>query len=276
MVPGVLVVLSFILVAQTGLSQAQCIPPCDLEAQYLASCSNNTDVNDTTCMKAWDAFLAAFDGKTPSVVTQADYNSYYQVLSIMVTRNQALFWSGTYALAEGISLTDPTICSSFTEPSAAPVNGLGPHVCWCGNTSMAGVDCMNVCNGNPRTQFWASFSTMLGQRAEGVVFWLAWGERENGTYQNGSFFALYEFPSLNSSRVSKLVVLVVHHEGMGESCGEGSLNTLKTLSVAKFGASGYTCYDVIGNVSSMDMDVVQEIVNTINMEQQSCEYTRST
>ena len=276
MVPGVLVVLSFLLVAQTGLSQAQCMSPCDLEAQYLTSCSNNTAVNDTTCMSAWDAFLAAFDGKTPSAVMQADYNSYYQVLPVMVTRNQALFWSGTSPLAEGISLMNRTICSSFTEPSAASVHGMG-DVCWCGNASMPGVvDCVNPCNGNPKTQFWASFSTMLGQRAEGVVFWLAWGERENGTYQNGSFFARYEFPSLSSSRVSKLVVLVVHHEGMGESCGEGSLITLEALSVAKFGASGYTCYDVIGNVSIMDMGVVQEIVDTINMEQQSCEYTRST
>ena len=274
MVPGVLVVLSFLLVTQTGLSQAQCTPPCDLEARYLTSCSNNTAVNDTTCMRAWDAFLAAFAGKEPVNVTQMDYAEYYLVLPIMVTRNQALFWSGTFPLAEGISLMDPTICSSFTEPSAASVNGLGPAVCWCGSPSLSGVDCANPCNGNPGTQFWASFSTKLGQRAEGVVFWLAWGERPGGTYQSSSFFALYEFPSLASPRVSKLVVLDVHNEGVGESCGEGSLVTLETLSVAKFGASGYTCYDVIGNASLMDMEVVKEIVDTIHMEQLiSCECT---
>ena len=94
------------------------------------------------------------------------------------------------------------------------------------------------------------------------------------TYQSSSFFALYEFPSLASPRVSKLVVLDVHNEGVGESCGEGSLVTLETLSVAKFGASGYTCYDVIGNASLMDMEVVKEIVDTIHMEQLlSCECT---
>ena len=270
MVQGVFVSFSFLLVVQTGLSQAQ-RPPCDLEARYLASCNVNTAVSSTTCMQAWTAFLAAFDGKTPSVVTQADYNSYYQVLPIMVTRNQALFWSGTSALAEGISLMDPTICSSFTEPSAASVNGMG-DVCWCGSSRSPGVDCVNVCNCNPRTQFWASFSTMLGQRAEGVVFWLAWGEGPGGTYQSDSFFARYEFSSLSSFRVSKLVVLDVHREGIGESCGEGSLVTLETLSVAKFGASGYTCYDVIGSASIMDREVVSEIVDIIHLEQ-NCECT---
>ena len=267
---GLLIVLSFLLVAQISLSQAQAVPPCNLEELYLVSCSNNTDVNDITCTSAWDAFLAAFENKAPSAVMQMDYNGYYQVLPIMVARNQALFWSGTGSLAEGISLMDPTICSSFTEPSAASVNGLGADVTWCGNETMPGVDCVNPCDGNPGTQFWASFSDLLGMRAEGVVFWLAWGERPGGTYKDTSFFALYEFPALEFPRVSKLVVLDVHQEGVGESCGNGSLGTLEAMSVDKFGASGYTCYDVIGNASIMDMEVVMEIVDIIHMEQ-NCE-----
>ena len=273
MVQGVLVVLvSFLLVAPIGLSQAQCTSPCDLEARYLESCRSNTAINRTTCMRAWNAFLSAISGKDPSTVTQMDYDSYYQVLPIMVARNQALFWSGTFSLAEGISLMDPTICSSFTEPSAASVNGLGADVCWCGRSGTDGVDCVNVCNGNPGFQFWASFSAMLGMRAEGVAFWLAWGERPGGTYQNTSFFALYELPYLQPPRVSRLVVLDVHNEGVGESCGEGTLGSLETLSVERFGASGYACYDVIGNASVMDMEVVRNVVDIIHMEQ-GCEST---
>ena len=272
MVRAIFVVLSFLLVAQIRMSQAQCTPPCDLEYRYLESCRNNTAVSSTTCMRAWNAFLSAFNGTDPSNVTQMDYDSYYQVLPIMVARNQALFWSKTPALAKGISLTDPTICSSFTEPSAASVNGLGEYMCWCGNASMDGVDCVNVCNGKPGFQFWASFSAMLGMRAEGVAFWLALGERPNGTYQNTSFFAEYEFRYLQPPRVSRLVVLNVHNEGVGESCGNGTLGTLETLSVERFGASGYVCHDVIGNASFMDMDVVMEVVDIIHMEQ-SCECT---
>ena len=273
MLQGLFIALYFLLVAQISLSQAQATPPCDLEARYLTSCRDNTDVSDATCMSAWNAFLAAWQNKAPSAVMQMDYNGYYQVLPIMVARNQALFWSGTGSLAQGISLMDPTICTSFTEPSAASVNGLG-NVTWCGSASMSGVDCVNPCDGNPVTQFWASFSTMLGMRAEGVVFWLAWGERPNGTYQAGNFFGLYEFPNLQPPRVSRLVVFDVHQEGVGESCGEGSLGTLETLSVAKFGASGYMCYDVIGSASTMDMAVVMRIVDIIHTEQ-NCECSSS-
>ena len=273
MVRAIFVVLSFLLVAQIGLSLKNCTPPCDLEDRYLESCENNATVNSTTCTRAWNAFLSAFSRQDPENVTQMDYNGYYRVLPIMVARNQALFWSGTRALAEGISSSmNRTICSSFTEPSAASVNGLGPDVCWCGNTSTDGVDCVNVCNGEPETRFWESFSAMLGMRAEGVAFWLASGERDNITYRNTSFFAVYEFPYLQPPRVSRLVVLNVHNEGVGENCGEGTLVTLQTRSEDMFGASGYMCYDVIGSASVMDMDVVMKVVDIIRMEQ-SCECT---
>ena len=243
------------------------MPPCDLEALYLASC-RNVSVNTTTCMRAWKDFLSAFSGKDPSKVNQTDYNSYFKVLPIAVVRNHALFWSGTFALAQGISRLDPSICSSFTEPSAASVSGVGEdNECWCGNLTTPGVDCTNECNGAPVTQFWVSFSTMLGQMAKGVVFWLASGERENGTYQNNSFFAVNEFSALESPRVSRLVTLNVHNRGEGESCGEGTLRILEAQSEAKFGASGYMCYDVYGNASLMDMAVVRNIVNIIHTEQ---------
>ena len=267
MVRGVLVVFSFFLTTQTGLSQSLCMPPCDLEDLYLASCKN-VNVSSTTCTEAWNAFLSAFSRKDPSTINQTDYNSYFQVLPILVARNQALFWSGTFPLAQGISRIDPSICSSFTELSAASINGIETEKqCWCGNLTTPGVDCANECNGVPVTQFWVSFSTMLGQRAEGVVFWLAWGERPNGTYQNTSFFAEYEFPALESPRVSRLVILNVHNRGVGESCGNGTLRVLEALSEAKFGAGGYMCYDVFGNASFMDMAVVRNIVDIIHMEQ---------
>ena len=269
MVRGVLVVLSFFLATQTGLSQWSCMPPCNLEDLYLASC-RNVNVSRTTCMRAWNSFLSAFSERNPSTVRPTNYASYFQVLPILVARNQALFWSATFPLAQGISRLDPSICSSFTEPSATSVSGVGEdNECWCGNANTPGVDCANECNGVPVTQFWVSFSTMLGQRAEGVVFWLAWGERPNGTYQNTSFFAENEFSALEYPRVSRLVVLNVHNRGVGESCGEGTLGVLEALSEAKFGAGGYMCYDVFGNASFMDMAVVRNIVNIIHMEQSS-------
>ena len=270
MVRGVLVVLSFFLATQTGLSQMSqnsCTPPCALEDLYLESCSN-VNVSSTTCTEAWEAFLSAFSERDPSTVRPTNYDSYFRVLPILVARNQALFWSNTSELAKEISRLDPSICSSFTEPSAASVSGVGEdNECWCGNANTSGVDCENECNGVPSTQFWVSFSAMLGQMAEGVVFWLAWGERPNGTYQNTSFFAKNEFSALKHPRVSRLVVLNVHNRGVGESCGEGTLRTLEGLSEKEFGASGYMCYDVYGNASFMDTAVVRNIVNIIHTEQ---------
>ena len=148
----------------------------------------------------------------------------------------------------------------------------------CGSLNTSGIVCgVNACTDNPRTQFWASFSAMLGMRAEGVAFWLAWGERPNGTYQDTSFFAQYEFPYLQPPRVSRLVVLNVHSEGEGEGCGNGTLGTLETQSVRRFGACGYMCYDVIGNASIMDMEVVRNVVDIIHMEQNSeCTMTSTT
>ena len=147
---------------------------------------------------------------------------------------------------------------------------LGKNECWCGYTNTSGVDCENECNGVPSTQFWVSFSTMLGQRAEGVgsFGWLGENDRTAHTkilasLQWTSFLAL-EYP-----RVSRLVTLNVHNRGEGESCGEGTLRILEALSEAEFGTSGYMCYDVYGNASFMDMAVVRNIVNIIHTEQSS-------
>lgn len=280
MARGVLVLLCFLLVAQMGLTGKQCKPPCDLEDRYLNSCRNYTDLGDAKCRLAWNAFLSAFSGKNPSTVTKMDYDRYFEVIPLIVSSNQALFWSETLHLVrDGIGKMDPTICTSFTEPSGVAVSCLEPHMCWCGSSRFAGVDCMNMCIHNPRTRFWASFSTKLALKAKGVVFWLTWGELQGGAFENHGddtcfdYFAQYEFPALEYPRVTRLVVLDLHREGMGESCGSGSLARLEEMSVAKFnGASGYKCYDVIGSKLPVDNELVRRIVDIIHMEQR-CEYS---
>ena len=200
----------------------------------------------------------------------SDYNDYYATLPITPGPNEVLFWSGTPMITDFVSTMNSKICSSFTLASSVIINGLGIDVCWCGNAS-GGIEYDNPCPSMPTTSFWASFSCMLGVNAKGTVFWLAWGERLNGTFQMGNFFALYEFPALVPPRVTKLVVFDVHREGMGESCGEGSLVTLENEAKSKFSEYGYVCHDIFGDAKTTNMSEQQRlaemIVPLIRMEQ---------
>ena len=87
----------------------------------------------------------------------------------------------------------------------------------------------------------------------------------------GNFFALYEFPALVPPRVTKLVVFDVHREGMGESCGEGSLVTLENEAKSKFSKYGYVCHNIFGDAKTTNMSEQQRlaemIVPLIRMEQ---------
>ena len=265
-----------------------CFTPRNITADFNSSCyqaANFSKVNltssapnantigfpaDTVCPEAWNNFMNAFAGKDPSTVNLSDYDGYYAVLPITPGANEVLFWSGTPMITDFVSTMNSKICSSFTLASSVIVNGLGIDVCWCGNAS-GGIEYDNPCPPMPTTSFWASFSCMLGVNAKGTVFWLAWGERPGGTFQMGNFFALYEFPALVAPRVTKLVVFDVHREGMGESCGEGSLVTLENEAKSKFSEKGYLCYNIFGDAKTTNMSEQQRlaemIVPLIRMEQ---------
>ena len=79
----------------------------------------------------------------------------------------------------------------------------------------------------------------------------------------GNFFALYEFPALVPPRMTKLVVFDVHREGMGESCGEGSLVTLETEAKSKFSEYGYVCHDIFGDAKTTNMSEQQRLAEMI-------------
>ena len=99
--------------------------------------------------------------------------------------------------------------------------------------------------------FWQAFSSHFGEAGRGVVFFIGDGNKENGVYQNSSFFASFEFPMLNS-RVNRLVVINIYdcNSSMVEKCGEGTLKVLEDEAIGKYGKDvGYNCEEVCGNAS---------------------------
>lgn len=80
-----------------------------------------------------------------------------------------------------------------------------------------GIDYINSCLCSVSGSFWERFSIEFATAANGSVFYLGYGERSGGTFQQDSFFALYELPNLSPPRVSDVVVMVVHREKQGES-----------------------------------------------------------
>ena len=92
--------------------------------------------------------------------------------------------------------------------------------------------------------FWASFSINFALSARGTAFFLGYGEKVNGTFQNCSFFSQHELPNLSSPNVTEVVVMVVTN-GTGESCGKGTVMTLQERILDR--NLKFSCYDIFGN-----------------------------
>ena len=249
-----------------------CRTPSDLQSRFIKSCLNRA-ITLEICNKGWNAFLSAFAGKDPNNVTLSDYTDYFEVFPVMPKKSSTLFWSGTYFIAEEIANDSrfKGIFSSFNLVASEIINNLviGGDACWCGDPKHGGILYNATCPNNSATvAFWAEFSVQLGNHSGGVVFWLANGERSGGTYQPTNFFGLYEFPNLRPGVVTRLVVIDIHRKSIGEACGVGSLISLKSKSVAKFGSNGYGCYEVEGNVQMPKTVNLTDVLNIISKERE--------
>lgn len=260
---SVRLVVPFLLVtlfSHHGIGQI-CQVSDGLEQAFLEGCTQE-GINNATCGQAWLAFSSAFSSVNPTEVTIDDYDGYFNVIPIRVRADSVLFWSGTETLVRFIAQeTDNPICTSFTEPASKIIDGLG-DMSWCSEP-----------HSNPSTKFWASFSRMLGQTAEGIVFWTTTTRADrDGVYYESSFFGMYELPALEAPRVQRMVVINVHPEGVGEACGgEETLHGLENIVESKM--LSYHCIDVYGDPTSQDMamqkalaDKVYEIIE----EERSC------
>ena len=242
----------------------ECYTPPDLENIFLRACVKVLNDNDT-CPSVWSKFASAFGNKDPNNVTGDDYNDYFNAVPIVSNPNTVLFWSSVKNVIEEISKY-PDISSSANQDSSSIVNTMiadGSVQCWCGNTTHL-LDTVNACPmaPGPTTVFWQKFSCLLGESAEGITFWIGYGDKAGGAYQSSSFFAQYEFPKLTPDRVERLVIIDIYNCSMntGERCGQGTLAELQNQAMEKYGSAG-NCSEVCGNPS--DKQQVSSLANTV-------------
>ena len=242
----------------------RCFTPRNLESVFLRACKVVLNNNTTQCSFAWIAFKVAVGFKDPKSVTAEDYSTYFDVLPVISPANSAVYWSGMNIknIVKEIS-EQPKISSSVNQVSSRIINIMIEDdnvMCWCGNTT-AFLDTVNPCPITPVVAFWQAFSRHFGEAGRGVVYFIGDGNKENGVYQNLSFFASFEFPKLNS-RINRLVVIDIYDcdGNMVEICGEGTLKVLEDKAISKYGKDvGYNCEVVCAN--SSDTQKVSLLVN---------------
>ena len=240
-----------------------CNTPPDLEDIFLRACEKVLG-NNNMCPSVWNEFATSFGYKDPTTVTGDDYNGYFNIVPIVSPSNTVLFWSSVKAVIEEISKY-PDISTSANQNSSSIINTMMADdavECWCGNKTHL-LDTVNPCpmTPGPTTVFWQKFSCVLGESAMGIAFWLGYGDKVGGAYQDSSFFAEYEFPKLTPDRVQRLVVIDMYDCSVntGEMCGIGTLAKLQRQTVEKYGSAGYQCYEVCGNPS--DEQEVSSLAN---------------
>ena len=234
----------------------RCFTPRNFESVFLRACKIVLNDNTTQCSFAWTAFKVAFGFKNPNSVTAEDYDTYFDVLPVISPANSAVYWSGMNIknIMKEIS-EQPKISSSVNQVSSRIINIMIEHdnvMCWCGNKN-AFLDFVNPCPITPVVAFWQAYSTHFGEAGRGVVFFIGDGNKDNGVYQNSSFFANFEFPKLNS-RINRLVVIDIYdcNSSIVEKCGEGTLKVLEDKAISKYGKDvGYNCEAVCGNSSDI-------------------------
>ena len=79
-----------------------------------------------------------------------------------------------------------------------------------------GIEYVNRCPCSVSFAFFEEFSILFARAAEGLIFYLGYGENSGGTFNETSFFSQYELPNMNTSLVRSATILVVHRKGRGE------------------------------------------------------------
>lgn len=245
---------------------------------FVSSCGEVVPVSTgISCDVAFASFLSAFEGKSslePPPANQINYEgSYHTYLTTMEffgpINNLVLFWSKTKPLQKALVSAGANIASSDSVYASKVVDQLydGGISAWCSNTTgnisinemcmMYDVGKMNT----PAYVFWAEFSERLAEYAEGNAFFLTM----NGTYQDTSFFGMFELPILllPQSSTSKLVVINVVPADSSNVCGTGRLMSLESKATEVI---EYKCFDIYGDAENPSDELVNcadQIINSV-------------
>ncbi|CAH1781446.1 unnamed protein product [Owenia fusiformis] len=183
------------------------------------------------CSELWQRFSTAFMNKDACSVTQDDYRSYGDIAMEDVPNGKSLFWEGTYQVTHDYSRRGRRKWALGDILIGYCVDQLT----WCGQTAAPGVNytrcpAYGECSSYDDA-FWGMAATKYAIAASGEATTIMNGSRTDGrpAYERESYFAKFELPNLDPSKVTKFQVVVLHDVGkiVRESCNNGSLVQLK-------------------------------------------------
>ncbi|XP_046553302.1 ADP-ribosyl cyclase/cyclic ADP-ribose hydrolase-like [Haliotis rubra] len=213
------------------VARGQCVPPGStpgLRDLVLGRCTEyqaivhpthfcGNDQQRNNCTEITDNFLTAFSHQPACNVTFSRYDNFIRAAHTDVTRNKAMFWSDVYGVVQqytklgqrAMALEDTLIgyignglrfCAQESPPGIAY------------NQECPGSDQTDTCPYNAEFSFWAMASSNFASNASGDVYLMLNASQAKAFY-NTSFFGVWELPNLNSSKVTKANVLLVHIPG---------------------------------------------------------------
>ncbi|XP_067669574.1 ADP-ribosyl cyclase/cyclic ADP-ribose hydrolase-like [Haliotis asinina] len=185
------------------------------------------------CSEISDNFMTAFSYQPACNVTFSRYDNFIRTANTDVTRNKAMFWSDVYGVVQqytnrgqrAMALEDTLIgyignglrfCAQESHPGIAY------------NQECAGWDQTDTCPYNAEFSFWVKASSNFAAQASGDVYLMLNASLALAFY-NTSFFGVWELPNLNSSKVTKVNVLLVHIPGqtVRSKCSSENISSLQ-------------------------------------------------
>jgi len=231
-----------------ALAQNSCGQPTTpyLHEVFYGKCleKNPTDAN---CSLLWETF-ALGAAKDMRIVTDLDFMPFFQVANFSTPKDNALFWSGNKNFANTLA-ADGTRFTTLEETSTGYVlNGLQ----WCGkpasNDTSPDFDYENPCAYAKNSSYygsqgvWNQCSYHFANNVQGNVTiilqpqQLFYGSGPYLAYRNTSIFYLIELPTMNTTLVSAITILLLANttRAPNEKCGSGSLKDLHNDIYTKF------------------------------------------
>jgi len=214
-----------------------------IQQVFVGKCyeKNPSGVN---CTLLWDSFSQAAEINNYNN-NNNNYIPFFNNANFSTPNNGILFWSGNMAFALSIS----NVGGQFTTVEGTSTGYVLNGMSWCGttdNTFDYSGNCLYESNATTKyygmSEVWKQSSHEFAEGASGDITvllepipYLPGGP--SLAFRNNSIFALVELPSLNTTKVTGITILLLPNNTAApyEICGNGSLTNLSNIIHQKFG-----------------------------------------
>ncbi|XP_055494800.1 ADP-ribosyl cyclase/cyclic ADP-ribose hydrolase 2-like [Leucoraja erinacea] len=230
----------------------------NLEEIIIGRCYNyirviNPTVGEKNCSAIWEAFQKAFVYKDPCNVSPTDYEAFIRLAIHKIPQNKALFWENTKLLVHRYA--DRT--RRMMPLGDTLIGLLADDLDWCGQLDAPGINFQSCpstteCENNPVNSFWIIASETYAKEAEGIVSVMLNGSISTGTFPKNGFFAEYELPNWNKSKISEVRIWIMDNiNGPDrESCGTGTVEELEEILRRQH--FNYSCIDNVRTIRILE------------------------